>query len=171
MLKIRLRRMGSRHRPFYRVVVSDSRRAPTATAVEELGFYNPTVRPAELKLDLEKFDGWVSKGARPSETVKNLAVKLRKGVPVGKVDEAAAEREAADQAKSKAIAEAKAAEAEAEEEAAKAKEEAAKAAEKKAEEKTEAKAEEAAEEKAEKKAEKGAGEAAAEGESEEKAEA
>ena len=64
MLKIRLRRMGSRHRPFYRVVVSDSRRTPTASALEEVGYYDPRKKPAALSLDLDRVDEAVGKGRR-----------------------------------------------------------------------------------------------------------
>ena len=72
MLKIRLRRMGSTHRPFYRVVVSDSRRVPTGPAIDELGFFNPLVEPAEVQIDAEKVDHWVANGAQMSPTVKKL---------------------------------------------------------------------------------------------------
>ncbi len=73
MLKIRLRRMGSAHRPFYRVVVSDSRRTPTAAAVEEIGTYDPRQSPAAISLDKEKLNYWVDRGAQLSPTVKRLA--------------------------------------------------------------------------------------------------
>ncbi|MEM7482593.1 MAG: 30S ribosomal protein S16 [Acidobacteriota bacterium] len=72
MLKIRLRRMGARNAPFYRVVVSDGRSTPTAAAVEEVGFYDPRRRPAEVNIDRERVEYWVSKGARMSDTVKSL---------------------------------------------------------------------------------------------------
>jgi small subunit ribosomal protein S16 len=72
MLKIRLRRMGARHSPFYRVVVSDSRNVPTAAAVEELGHYNPTANPAQVTLDAERIGYWVARGAQLSPTVKRL---------------------------------------------------------------------------------------------------
>lgn len=72
MLKIRLRRMGAKKRPFYRVVVSDSRQVPTARAVEEVGFYDPTKDPVELKLDGERIQYWVDRGAQMSETVSKL---------------------------------------------------------------------------------------------------
>ncbi len=72
MLKIRLRRMGSTHRPFYRVVVSDSRRSPSSKAVEEIGYYNPRVK-TDLKIDLERLAYWQSKGAQASKTVQRLA--------------------------------------------------------------------------------------------------
>ena len=72
MLKIRLRRQGSKHAPFYRIVVSDSRLTPSAATVEQIGFYNPAKQPTELKLDRERVDYWVSKGAQVSDTVKSL---------------------------------------------------------------------------------------------------
>jgi small subunit ribosomal protein S16 len=72
MLKIRLRRMGARHSPFYRVVVSDSRNVPTASAVEELGHYNPTANPVQVNLDSERIGYWLAKGAQMSPTVKRL---------------------------------------------------------------------------------------------------
>jgi small subunit ribosomal protein S16 len=72
MLKIRLRRMGARHSPFYRVVVSDSRNVPTASALEELGHYNPTANPAKVELDAERVRYWVARGAQLSPTVKRL---------------------------------------------------------------------------------------------------
>jgi small subunit ribosomal protein S16 len=75
MLKIRLRRMGSNRRPVYRVVVSDARRAPTAAVLEEVGYYNPRTRPAEVRLDRERIEHWVGRGAQMSETVASLMKK------------------------------------------------------------------------------------------------
>ncbi|HEX9670587.1 MAG TPA: 30S ribosomal protein S16 [Thermoanaerobaculia bacterium] len=72
MVKIRLRRMGARNAPFYRVVVSDSRRAPTASAVEEIGWYDPTKQPAQVKIDAGRVDYWLDRGAQLSPTVKKL---------------------------------------------------------------------------------------------------
>ena len=72
MLTIRLRRMGNRNRPFFRVVVSDSRKTPTASAVEEVGWYNPLPDPPEMKIDAERVEHWVSVGAKPSATVNRL---------------------------------------------------------------------------------------------------
>lgn len=72
MVKIRLRRMGSRNHPFYRVVVSDSRRVPTSAALEEIGFYDPQQSPAAVEIDRDRYDHWVSQGAQVSPTVKNL---------------------------------------------------------------------------------------------------
>ena len=72
MLTIRLRRMGNRNRPFYRVVVSDSRKTPTASAVEEVGHYNPISDPPQVRLDADRVRHWMSVGAQPSRTVLKL---------------------------------------------------------------------------------------------------
>jgi len=72
MLKIRLRRMGARHRPFYRVVVSDANRDPRARAVEEIGIYDPSAKPAVVKVDKERVQHWVARGAQMSPTVRKL---------------------------------------------------------------------------------------------------
>jgi small subunit ribosomal protein S16 len=72
MLRIRLRRMGNRNRPFYRVVVSDSRKTPTATAVEEVGHYDPRAQPPKINIDAERVGHWVKQGAKMSATVEKL---------------------------------------------------------------------------------------------------
>ena len=72
MLTIRLRRMGNRNRPFYRVVVSDSRKTPSASAVEEVGHYNPLADPPEVRIDAERVTHWMGVGAKPSRTVLKL---------------------------------------------------------------------------------------------------
>ena len=73
MLRIRLRRMGSTHAPFYRVVVSDSRRTPGGgRPVDTIGHVNPMKSPKLVTLDLKKADEWVAKGAQPSPTVADL---------------------------------------------------------------------------------------------------
>jgi small subunit ribosomal protein S16 len=77
VLKIRLKRMGSRQAPFYRVVVSDGRRTPQSGVVESLGTYNPGTDPATVQLDVAKAEGWIKKGAHPSETVRSLLVKAK----------------------------------------------------------------------------------------------
>jgi small subunit ribosomal protein S16 len=79
MLKIRLCRMGSRHRPFYRLVVSESRQVPTAAALDEVGYYDPRREPVALSVDLAKVDSWTAKGAQPSPTVKKLIQRARAG--------------------------------------------------------------------------------------------
>ena len=72
MLKIRLRRMGSRHAPFYRLVVNDSRLTPKGKAVEEVGHYDPRTEPPRVEIDTERVDYWVSQGAQVSSTVQRL---------------------------------------------------------------------------------------------------
>lgn len=79
MLKIRLRRMGKRHSPFYRVVVSDSRRVPTASAVDEVGHYDPQPTPPRLVLDLERLQRWKEQGAVLSPTVAKLVKRAESG--------------------------------------------------------------------------------------------
>lgn len=78
MLTIRLRRMGARNNPFYRVVVSDSRNTPTASALEEIGYYDVTKNPAQVNIDTGRADHWVSKGAQMSPTVKRLIQQVKK---------------------------------------------------------------------------------------------
>ena len=78
MLRIRLRRMGSKQDPCYRVVVSDSRSVPTGNFIESLGTYDPGTSPSSVRLDLAKVDAWVAKGAQPSPTVKSLIDKSRR---------------------------------------------------------------------------------------------
>lgn len=72
MLKIRLRRMGARNRPYYRIVVSDSRRTARAEVLDELGSYDPVVNPPVLTLDKERARRWIAKGATVSPTVGSL---------------------------------------------------------------------------------------------------
>lgn len=72
MLKIRLRRMGARNRPYYRIVVSDSRRTARAEVLEELGSYDPVVNPPVLAFDRERARVWIGKGATMSPTVASL---------------------------------------------------------------------------------------------------
>ena len=75
MLKIRLRRMGAKKAPFYRIVVADSRSPRDGAFVEEIGYYNPTTDPAELKVDNEKAAQWIKNGAQPTDTVCGLLKK------------------------------------------------------------------------------------------------
>ena len=75
MVKIRLRRMGAKKAPFYRIVVADSRYPRDGRYSEEIGFYNPTTDPAELKVDVERAQAWIKTGAQPTETVKALLKK------------------------------------------------------------------------------------------------
>lgn len=71
-VKIRLRRMGAKKAPFYRLVVADSRSPRDGRFIEEIGYYNPIVDPAEVKIDSEKAKKWLANGAQPSDTVKSL---------------------------------------------------------------------------------------------------
>ncbi|MBO8137726.1 MAG: 30S ribosomal protein S16 [Desulfotomaculum sp.] len=70
--KIRLRRMGAKKAPFYRIIVADSRSPRDGRFIEEIGYYDPLKKPAVIKVDKEKAKDWLSKGAQPSETVKSL---------------------------------------------------------------------------------------------------
>ena len=75
MLKIRLRRMGQIHAPFYRVIVADSRCPRNGRFIEEIGTYNPCVEPSEIKIDAEKAKQWIANGAQPTESVAKLLKK------------------------------------------------------------------------------------------------
>ena len=75
MVKMRLRRMGAKKAPFYRVVVSDSRSPRDGRFIEEIGYYNPITEPAEIKIDADKAKKWIANGAQPTETVKSLLKK------------------------------------------------------------------------------------------------
>ena len=75
MVKIRLRRMGAKKAPFYRVVVADSKYPRDGRFIEEIGTYDPMKNPAEIKIDVEKAQTWVKNGAQPTETVKSLLKK------------------------------------------------------------------------------------------------
>ena len=71
-VKIRLRRMGAKKSPFYRVVVADSRSPRDGKCIEEIGYFNPMVEPADIKLDMEKVEKWIKNGAQPTERVKSI---------------------------------------------------------------------------------------------------
>ena len=73
MVKIRLRRMGAKKAPFYRIV--DSRYPRDGRFIEEIGTYNPVVNPAELKVDVDRAQAWIKTGAQPTETVRDLLKK------------------------------------------------------------------------------------------------
>jgi small subunit ribosomal protein S16 len=75
MVAIRLRRAGSKKRPFFRVVVTDSRAARDSSFVEILGHYNPRSRPAVVQVDKERLDQWVKKGAQMSSSVRTLVAR------------------------------------------------------------------------------------------------
>ncbi len=75
MVKIRLRRMGAKKAPFYRIVVADSRYPRDGRFIEEIGTYDPTADPAALKVDAERAQAWIKTRAQPTETVKALLKK------------------------------------------------------------------------------------------------
>lgn len=75
MVKIRLKRIGAKKAPFYRVVVADSRYPRNGRFIEEIGYYNPLTTPAEIKIDVAKANEWMKNGAQPTETVKALLKK------------------------------------------------------------------------------------------------
>ena len=75
MVKIRLRRMGAKKAPFYRVVVADSRRARDGRFIEEIGTYDPLAEPARVEIDMERARYWLSNGAQPTDTVRALLKK------------------------------------------------------------------------------------------------
>ncbi len=74
-VKIRLRRMGAKKAPFYRIVVADSRYPRDGRFIEEIGTYNPVAKPTEVKVDAEKAKQWIANGAQPTDTVKAILKK------------------------------------------------------------------------------------------------
>lgn len=78
MVKIRLRRMGAKKNPYYRVVVADSRFPRDGRFIEEIGTYDPSLASDTLKVDLERAKYWISQGAQPTDTVRGLLKKLEK---------------------------------------------------------------------------------------------
>lgn len=72
MVRMRLKRMGAKKNPFYRIVVADGRAPRDGRFIEQLGYYNPTVKPVELKVDADSAKQWLANGAQPSDTVKRL---------------------------------------------------------------------------------------------------
>ncbi len=75
MVKIRLRRLGAKKAPFYRVVVADSRYPRDGRFIEEIGYYNPLTDPVEIKIDAERAQQWIKNGAQPTDTVRALLKK------------------------------------------------------------------------------------------------
>ena len=75
MVKIRLRRMGAKKNPFYRIVVADSRAPRDGRCIEELGFYDPLAEGEQIKVDLERAKYWIDNGAQPTDTVRGLLKK------------------------------------------------------------------------------------------------
>ncbi len=158
-VRIRLRRMGRKKRPHYRVVVADSAKPRDGRFVESLGYYRPLTEPARVVIDLDRVDYWLGQGATPSDTVRNLVAKARAGgdenLAVGEADTEAEKARRATELAARRKAEEEAARAAAEEE-------------KKAE--TEAKAKAAAEAEAAAAAEQASEAADGDGEEEEKKE-
>ena len=74
-VKIRLTRMGDKKSPFYRIVVTDSRKARDGAYIEKLGTFNPLTNPAEVKLDVENTKKWIANGAQPTETARTILVR------------------------------------------------------------------------------------------------
>lgn len=110
-VKIRLRRMGSRNKPFFRVVAADSRRAPTGRFIETLGWYDPKQDGCNFSLNLERIDYWLSNGAQTSDTASSLIKKARtmpveavvgevkeEEVPVAEMEEAEVAEEVTEEA-------------------------------------------------------------------------
>ena len=74
-VKIRLKRLGSKKNPFYRVVVADERSPRDGRFIEEIGYYNPLTNPVDIKIDAEKATKWLNNGAQPTETVRSILKK------------------------------------------------------------------------------------------------
>lgn len=112
-VRIRLRRMGRKKAPHYRVVVADGDSPRDGRFVETIGYYKPLSTPARVVVDLERADYWLEQGAQPSATVRSLLSKARKGgddtVAVGEVDAAAAKARRAEELTARRQAEAQAA--------------------------------------------------------------
>jgi small subunit ribosomal protein S16 len=78
MMTIRLMRLGAKKKPFYRIIAIDSRKPRESKAKEILGYYNPLSEPPDIKIDREKYDHWIQKGAQASKTVQSLLHKVSK---------------------------------------------------------------------------------------------
>lgn len=108
-VKIRLRRMGAHKKPFYRVVVADSRSPRDGRCIEEIGYFNPMVNPVDIKLDMEKVEKWIANGAQPTDRVKSIINEIKnpkEKKEVKKISKRAAKKQE-EEAKAKAEAEAK----------------------------------------------------------------
>jgi small subunit ribosomal protein S16 len=77
MVRIRLTRLGAKKKPFYRVIVADSRAPRDGSNIEQIGFFDPMTTPPVIKLDLARVDHWIGVGAQPSDTVRDLIKKAR----------------------------------------------------------------------------------------------
>ena len=76
MVKIRLKRMGAKKKPFYRIVVADSRVARDGKTIEEIGYYDPTQDPSVIKVDMDAAKRWLGNGAQPTDTVRSILKKV-----------------------------------------------------------------------------------------------
>ena len=76
-VKIRLKRIGAKKDPFYRVVVADSRSPRDGRFIEEIGYYNPAANPSVINIDTQKAADWIKKGAQPTDTVRSLLKKVQ----------------------------------------------------------------------------------------------
>lgn len=74
-VKLRLKRMGAKKRPFYRIIAADTRAPRDGRFIEEIGYYNPISQPPEVKIDPDKAQKWIKSGAQPTETVRSLLKK------------------------------------------------------------------------------------------------
>ncbi len=74
-VKLRLKRMGAKKKPFYRIVAADSRTKRDGITIEDIGYYNPVTEPATVKVDEEKVLSWLSNGAQPTDTVRDILSK------------------------------------------------------------------------------------------------
>lgn len=83
MVRIRLTRLGAKKKPFYRMVASDQRSPRDGKFIEQLGWYDPLKDPSQVKLNLERIDYWISKGAQPTETATRLITKARNEAAAG----------------------------------------------------------------------------------------
>ncbi len=77
-VKIRLRRMGAHKKPFYRIVVADSRAPRDGRCIEEIGYFNPMTEPVQVKLDMEKVEKWIKNGAQPTDRVRSIVEYVKK---------------------------------------------------------------------------------------------
>ncbi|MEA2056124.1 MAG: 30S ribosomal protein S16 [Patescibacteria group bacterium] len=103
MLKIKLARFGKRKQPHYRIVINEDRTKRDGKYVEMIGAYAPTQIPKELKIDLKRYDYWISQGAQPTDTVASLAKKYRSGDPFPVKKQSKAKKDAKEAKKKKAV--------------------------------------------------------------------
>ncbi|NGO40293.1 30S ribosomal protein S16 [Limisphaera ngatamarikiensis] len=88
MVRIRLKRVGAKNKPFYRIVVADSRARRDGKCLDEIGTYNPLAKGENVTLDLQKVDLWLSRGAQPTETVASFIRRLRSAAGAAKAQAA-----------------------------------------------------------------------------------